>query len=111
MSTLTRATSAATRPYLHPLGVTAAQAPDTAMPPRGQHPRTLRADQLTHLQLPLDVSGVHPYRDQRGLRAHEHGPPDTRCNESERAVAYQDMVTVPPYYGEINPNESTDLSP
>jgi len=43
-----------------------------------------------------------------GLRAHEHGPPDTGCNEGGRAVAYQDMVTVPPSTININTNDPTE---
>ena len=50
------------------------------MPPRGQHPRTARTRQPTCFQPLLDLSSVHPYRDQRGPPGTPHGPPDARSN-------------------------------
>jgi hypothetical protein len=66
------------------------------MTPTGQHPRTPRTREPTFQKPPLDRGRVTAYRDHDASARHRTALPWHPARDSGRAVAYQDVLTLPP---------------
>ncbi|GAA0714543.1 hypothetical protein GCM10010199_14650 [Dactylosporangium roseum] len=91
--------------------------PRPGIPPPRQDTRAARADQPPRNQPPLDRSGVTAYRDHDASTRHRTAlPQHSGQRDSGRAVAYQDLITVPPNTNKGNhtvaaPNPSSSPTP
>jgi putative RNA 2'-phosphotransferase len=65
-------------------------------PPARQHAAACRAAQLARRQPPLDRIDIHLYRDHCASKRERTALPQTPARDTGRAVAYNDVITVPP---------------